>query len=391
MATPLRVLICDDSQDDVALTVRELRRGGYEPSIEHVDTPTAMAAALERESWDVVLSDYTMPQFSAPAALALVQERGVDVPFIIVSGSIGEDAAVEAMRAGASDYILKDRPARLPSAVERALREAELRRERRRAEEERARLLERERAARAAAEAALRARDEFLSIAAHELKTPLTSLKAVVQLTARRLEKQGSFDPSRLDRALRTVEQQTDKLARLVTQLLDISRIEAGQFAISPEPTDLARLAHGVVSLMQVTREHHHLVLDAPPALPARVDPLRFEQVLTNLLDNAIRYSPAGGQIDVRLLLLEPTSAHLEVRDHGPGIPEEDRPRLFDRFFQAHADSHASGMGLGLYISREIVEAHGGQIDAEFPPDGGTRVAVTLPTGLGDTAGADRA
>jgi len=134
MGTPLRVLIVEDSEDDAALLVRELRRGGYDPEFGRVDTAAAMSAALDREAWDIVISDYTMPRFSAPAALSLFQERGLDVPFIIVSGTVGEDTAVAAMKAGAHDYLMKGKLTRLVPAVERELREAEGRRERKRAE-----------------------------------------------------------------------------------------------------------------------------------------------------------------------------------------------------------------------------------------------------------------
>jgi len=133
------VLIVEDSEDDMLLLVRELRRGGYDPTFERVETAAAMRAALDQQKWDIVLSDYSMPRFSAPAALALLQdlsiESGLDLPFIIVSGAIGEETAVEAMRAGAHDYIKKDNLARLIPAIERELRDAEVRRQRRRAEE----------------------------------------------------------------------------------------------------------------------------------------------------------------------------------------------------------------------------------------------------------------
>ena len=137
MSTPLRVLIVEDSEDDTLLVLRELRRGGYEPTYERVDTPDGMSAALNRQAWDVVISDHAMPHFSGPAALALLQARRFDLPFIIVSGTIGEDMAVAAMKAGAHDYLMKDSLARLVPAVERELREAAMRQERKRAEEAR--------------------------------------------------------------------------------------------------------------------------------------------------------------------------------------------------------------------------------------------------------------
>src|SRR5215216_2709289 len=137
MAVPLRVLLVEDSEDDALLLLRELRRGGYEPLSERVDTAGDMEAALEERGWDLVIADHSMPEFSSSAALELLRRKGfVDLPFIIVSGYIGEDAAVAAMKAGAHDYIMKDNLARLNSAIERELRDAKVRRERRRAEEE---------------------------------------------------------------------------------------------------------------------------------------------------------------------------------------------------------------------------------------------------------------
>ena len=134
--TPLRVLIVEDSVDDALLLLRELRRGGYEPQHERVDTAEAMRAALEKQGWDVVISDHAMPSFSAPAALRLLQDGGwPDIPFIIVSGHIGEDAAVKIMKAGAHDFVSKEGLARLAPAIERELGDAEERRERRRAQE----------------------------------------------------------------------------------------------------------------------------------------------------------------------------------------------------------------------------------------------------------------
>jgi two-component system, NarL family, sensor histidine kinase UhpB len=135
MGVDLRVLFVEDSENDALLLLRTLRKGGYDPTWERVDTPADMEAALDGRSWDLVISDHSMPAFSSSAALGLLRRKGfVDLPFIIVSGQIGEDAAVAAMKAGAHDYLMKDNLARLNSAIERELREAEVRRERRRAE-----------------------------------------------------------------------------------------------------------------------------------------------------------------------------------------------------------------------------------------------------------------
>src|SRR5215207_2795737 len=133
MGMPLKVLLVEDSEDDALLLVRRLRRGGYDPTWERVDTSADMEAALDGRNWDLIISDHSMPAFSSLAALGLLRRKGfVDLPFIIVSGRIGEDAAVAAMKAGAHDYLMKDNLARLNSAIERELRDAEVRRERHR-------------------------------------------------------------------------------------------------------------------------------------------------------------------------------------------------------------------------------------------------------------------
>jgi len=135
MGIPLRVLIIEDSEDDATLLLRELRRGGFEPLHQRVDSHEAMASALHNQRWDIIISDYVMPQFDGMAALQLLQESGLDLPFILISGTIGEEYAVGAMKAGAHDYLMKDNLTRLIPAVERELKEAENRSARKRAEE----------------------------------------------------------------------------------------------------------------------------------------------------------------------------------------------------------------------------------------------------------------
>lgn len=136
MNKPLRVLIVDDSEDDALLLVRKLKRDGFNPTFERVDTPEAMEDALSKNTWDIILSDYNMPRFDAFAALAILKKSGIDIPFIIVSGAIGEETAVAAMKAGAHDYIMKDNLARLVAAIERELGEAQIRHKKRETEKQ---------------------------------------------------------------------------------------------------------------------------------------------------------------------------------------------------------------------------------------------------------------
>ncbi len=229
---------------------------------------------------------------------------------------------------------------------------------------------------------AVSARDEFLSVAAHELKTPITSLRGYAQLSLYQMEREGGLNEARAMRAFQVIDAQSQKLSRLVGQLLDVSRLEAGRLVLERQRVDLVPLVEGVVLTAQPTTTKHTIQVSAPRSLEASVDPVRLEQVVTNLVDNAIKYSPEGGPIEVLLCKPEVGSIRLEVRDHGLGVPAEHRNRIFDRFYQAHAGSHRGGMGLGLYISQMIVQMHGGRIEAEFPADGGTRFVMDLPVSL---------
>src|SRR5208282_3262416 len=173
MSESRRILMVEDSADDAELTARALRRGGCNLTYERVETPEAMRAALLREKWDLVIADYSMPHFNGLAALKLLQEQGLDLPFILVSGTVGEHVAVEAMKSGAGDYVLKNNLVRLPLAVERELRDFEMRGARKRAEEGANRA--RDRVRDLALETA-RLRSDFLASMSHEIRTPLAGI-----------------------------------------------------------------------------------------------------------------------------------------------------------------------------------------------------------------------
>ncbi|MDP2663539.1 MAG: PAS domain S-box protein [Dehalococcoidia bacterium] len=232
---------------------------------------------------------------------------------------------------------------------------------------------------RARAGDALQLREEFLSVASHELKTPMTSLRGFIQRAMRQFDRGAGVEPLRIRQSLQLIEGQSEKLSRLISQLLDITRMEAGQLALEREVTDVTDLVRAVVENIQPASPRHRLVLHALPGVVALVDPLRLEQVVTNLVNNAIKYCPNGGQIDVEVTRRDADTFQIAVTDRGIGISPEHRDRIFDRFYQAHADGHFGGMGLGLYISREIVKLHGGQIDLDFPDEERTRFRVVLP------------
>ena len=184
----------------------------------------------------------------------------------------------------------------------------------------RARLYEAERIAREQAQEATRVRDEFLSVASHELRTPLTSLKARAQLSLRRINRAGTADTAQVTAAFEEIRRQAERLGALITQLLDVSRLQAGGLALEREPLDLVSLARQVIAALPESAEHT-VELRAPERLVVQADELRLEQVLTNLLDNAVKYSPDGGTIEVEIRQPAPDTAEIAVRDHGTGIP----------------------------------------------------------------------
>jgi PAS domain S-box-containing protein len=224
-----------------------------------------------------------------------------------------------------------------------------------------------------------RQKDEFLGIASHELKTPITAIKGLTQLTIRRLVKAGHMNE--VD-TLRGLDRQLDRLTDLVNDLLDVSRIGTGKLETRAAPFDLAALVRRSVNEMQATTDQHQIKVETPESLELLGDADRLEQVLTNLLGNAIKYSPEGGSIEVKLTH-ERQQALLSVRDHGIGIPPQSRASLFQRFYRAeNVNEHRiSGFGIGLFICSEIVRRHGGRIWLADLPSGenGSLFCVALP------------
>lgn len=254
--------------------------------------------------------------------------------------------------------------------------------ERAEAERERDATLERERRARQEAEEALRSRDEFLAIAAHELKTPITVMKGNAELLARQLARP-TPDPMRLVRLSERVTGQIERLEYLISDLLDLSRLRRGQLLLRPRLCDLVALSVEVLARLTATLPDPGptLHLDAPAVALLRADTERLEQVLLNLIGNAIKYSPHGGEI--RIGIAPATAAiSLTVRDQGIGIPLDEQAAIFEPFARSSmASTVAGGIGIGLYITAQIVAGHGGTIAVESAPGLGSSFVVTLPLG----------
>ncbi|WP_233582856.1 GAF domain-containing sensor histidine kinase [Corallococcus sp. CA053C] len=232
---------------------------------------------------------------------------------------------------------------------------------------------------------AVRQRDEFLGIASHELKTPLTPLSLKVQLLQKQvtvLAREGKPVPTeRVSETLEVVQRQVRRLSRLVDNLLDVSRISAGRLRLEVEELDLASVAAEILYRFAPAAQQQgtELELHAPVPVVGRWDRLRLEQVVTNLLSNALKYG-AGRPVAVAVEA-RGTTARLTVTDHGIGIAPEDLARIFERFERAVSDRHYGGLGLGLYITRQIVEAFGGTVNATSEPGQGSTFILELPRG----------
>jgi PAS domain S-box-containing protein len=239
--------------------------------------------------------------------------------------------------------------------------------DRRKIEEERLRLVQ--------AREAIRLRDEFLSIASHELKTPLAALLLLLRNLRERTANTDEYLAKGFERAMRIGA----RLSQLVDALLDVSRIATGQLSLNLEPFDLCDSAREVTDRMResAAAAQCQLSLDAPRPVEGRWDRLRIEQVLMNLISNSIKYA-AGRPIRVSVAR-DGQTALLKVSDSGPGISEPQLPRIFERFERAASARHYGGMGLGLYVARQIAEAHGGSIDASNLEGGGACFTVRLP------------
>jgi signal transduction histidine kinase len=357
---PLTVLIIEDSEEDADLVLLELRRGGFNPVHKRVDNPQSLRDALDERSWDLVLSDFSMPCFTMPHALSMVQEKGVDVPFLIVSATIGEEAAVEAMRAGAHDYILKDKLGRLVPAIRRELKEVENRRERRQLEEQ------------------LRQAQKLESLGllaggvAHDFNNLLTGILGNASLV---LEMLSPPEPERS--MLEDVVKASERAAELTRQLLAYAG--KGKFVI--HPVHMSEVVREISQLVRSSIPRQvELKMDLPADLPlVEADPSQMQQLVMNLVINAAEaIGDCTGLVEVSTSVRrhsERVFVCLRVRDTGCGMDEATRTQIFDPFFT----TKFTGRGLGLAAVQGIVRSHLGDIKVRSRPGHGSVFDVELP------------
>jgi signal transduction histidine kinase len=372
MTRPLSVLIVEDSPTDAKLIAAELRKAHEGLVFDRVDSADGLAAALHDGEWDVVICDWKMPGFSASAALAQVTGAKLDVPFIIVSGSVGEETAVQAMRSGAHDYVLKDRLARLAPAVERELREHQERKARRRAEHQLRQIQK---------------MDAIGSLAggiAHDFNNVLS---VILGYSAMLCEALKPGDPLRED--IEQIHSAGEHAADLTRQLLAFSR----QQILQPKVLSLNSVVTGVEPMLRrLIGENIELTIlvDAGLGL-ARVDPNQMEQVIMNVVVNARDAMPAGGK-----LTIETTNADLDdhyasehlgatagphvmlaITDTGSGMDSETAMHMFDPFFTTKKEGKGTGLGLAMVFG--IVKQSGGNIWVYSERDEGTTIKMYFP------------
>jgi signal transduction histidine kinase len=375
----LRALIAEDSENDVLLLLRVLRKAGYEPVYERVWTAPAMKAALQRQTWDIVISDYEMPNFGGFEALQLLKESGHDVPFILVSAVVSEETAVAAMKAGAHDYIMKRNLARLVPAIERELREAQTR------------------VARKAAETALRQSEEQLrqvqkieaigrlaAGVAHDFNNILTAITGHSELLIRQLD---ADDPRRKN--AEQIEKAAYRAAGLTRQLLIFSRKQV----IEPRVLDLNAVILDIKKMLRrlIGEDIEFCTLLDPAAGHIKADPGQIEQVIVNLAVNARDAMPTGGKLTVTTANTTRDQNHLKnfpdmgagdyvmlaIADTGTGMSEEVKAHLFEPFFTTKPPG--TGTGLGLATCFGIVKQNTGHINVHSELGSGTTFKIYFP------------
>ena len=424
---PPRVLIVDDEESVTVTMAAILEMDGY--SVATALRGEEALAHIEAETFDLVLTDLRLDDFDGMDVLAAARRKSSETVGIVLTGYASMESAVKALRQGAYDYMLKPADVEeLRATVARGIERRKL------GQQLRERLADLEDANRtinelneslqdrigeATAQLQARVRDlddaraelqtsyerlqeldklksQFLSIASHELKTPITAMSGFVQIAVRRIKRRlGAGRPDEADwrkeeetllEQLEVVQRQTGKLARLVDELLDVSRIESGRLELRVADVDLPELVAEVMRRHQLMATKHELRLQYDPDrnLGVRGDRDHLEQVLNNLIGNAMKYSPTGGVIDVTVARAGDHEVELAVGDHGIGIRPGELARVFGLFYRS-PDRDArdvGGMGLGLYITKEIVDRHNGRIWAESELGQGTTFHVALPASV---------
>jgi signal transduction histidine kinase len=360
------VLLLDNGSRDEARIAAALTRAGWMGVLTRVGDRASFESALRTGTFHLILAEYSLPDFDGLAVLDLARTCCPGVPLLFVTNVRGEEVVVEALKQGASDYVLKNRLDRLGPAVQRALAEVEERTSRLEAEK--------------ATQETSRRKDAFLGMLGHELRNPLAALCNATSLWRRKTD-----DPAMQQWCLEVIERQVGNLMRLVDDMVDVSRVIRGLIRPTLQPTELGPLVRRVVEGHRVFAESRGLQLtfaDEAPGVLIEADAPRLQRALDNLVQNAIKFSTESGQVEVAIRHSGP-AVEIVVRDEGIGLTAERLPRLFELFASMDQGSTRTqnGLGVGLTVAQHLVGLHGGTLTAASAGPGcGSTFTVRLAT-----------
>jgi hypothetical protein len=402
----LALLILEDSSADAELEVAVLEEAGYTCRCDRVQTRDEFVARLQAGTYDLILADYSLPAFDGLSALKLVQAQGLDVPFILVSGTVGEETAIESLKAGATDYVLKPRLNRLMPVVQRALVERDEHHQRQQAEAAlraseaqlrrlNAELEQRVRERTAQLEASNRELEAFSYSVSHDLRAPLRVIESFGQALA---EEYGTALHAQGRHYLERMRAATDRMQQLISDLLQLSRVSRSEMQLTR--VDLSQLAHAVAVELLPTQPARPVSFVIADGIVATGDARLLHALLENLLGNAWKFTSkhptariefgqildfglaipdfGKGRTEIRNPKSEIRNRVFFVRDDGAGFDARFAARLFQPFKRLHGTNEFPGLGIGLATVQRIVYRHGGRIWAESTVEGGATFYFTL-------------
>jgi two-component system, sensor histidine kinase and response regulator len=359
-ARKIRVLVVEDNASDSELMLHALKDVGYESECEVVQTADDFADRIRKNKYDIILADYRLPGWNGMETVAMVRQEDVDIPVVLVSGALGELKAVECIKQGAADYVLKDHLARLPQSVRRAIEERDLRDENRRTQEELAR--------------SNRDLEQFAYVASHDLQEPLRMVATYTQLLAERY--QGKLDEN-ADKYIHYAVEGALRMQTLVKDLLAFSRVGRKQETL--RETDCNLVVRNVLANLQALIHETGARIDYE-ALPVLVaDPSELLQLFQNLIGNAIKFRGAEPPEICITARKEKKEWLVSIKDNGIGIEPQHVEDVFVIFKRLHTREEYPGSGIGLAICKKIVEHNQGHIWVESQPGMGSTFQFTWP------------
>ena len=394
MKLKLRVLHLEDDPDDADLIVAALDAEGIECDAIRVETREDFIKSMTCTAFDMIFADYSLPAFDGLEALEIAKKMCPDTPFIFVSGKMGEELAIDTLKSGATDYVVKQRLSRLAPSVRRALKEMEERAKLREAEEEVRRHQEHlEELVRERTVELEKVNDELLASyqdmesfsysASHDLRSPLIVIDGFSRIL---LEDYGDKLDDSGRQLLNSIRENTGKMAQLIEDLLAFSRVSTKE--LKKTVIDMKALAERTFGEVKADHGGRQIELRVDDILPACGDPPMVRQVFVNLLSNALKFTAkrAGAVIEIGGGKDEYGNVYF-VKDNGVGFDMQYSSKLFRLFHRAHSHKEYKGTGVGLAVVKRIIEKHGGRVWAEGEPGSGATFYFSLPD---EVCGANR-